>query len=102
LFFAFLLVRLVLQPRPWGGWRDPTAFAMAVGLSASLVSQVLFLASDNFYADIRLFMIWLTAGTLQALCLQQRAQAARAAPAPAADASTTTTTTTPEPWRDAA
>jgi hypothetical protein len=34
---------------------------------------VLFLASDNFYADIRVFMIWLAAGTLQALCLQRRA-----------------------------
>ena len=97
LFFAFLLVRLVLQPRPWAGWRDPTAFAMAAGLSASLVTQVLFLASDNFYADIRLFMIWLTAGTLQALCLQQRAQAAAAAE-PAAEASAAT----PQPWRDAA
>ena len=74
-FFMFLLSRLVLQPRPWAGWRDPTAFALATGLSGALVTQVLFLASDNFYADIRLFMIWLTAGTLQALCLQQRAHA---------------------------
>jgi len=75
LFFGYMLARLVLQPRPWAAWRDPTAYAMAVGLSAALVAQVLFLASDNFYADIRLFMIWLTAGTLQALCLmQQRAR----------------------------
>ena len=75
LFFAYVLVKLVLQPRPWAAWRDPTAYAMAVGLSAALVTQLLFLASDNFYADIRLFMIWLTAGTLQALCLlQQRAR----------------------------
>lgn len=78
LFFAFLLVRLVLQPRPWGRWNDPTAYALAAGLSGALVTQVLFLASDNFYADIRLFMIWLTAGTLQALCLRQ--QAAQKAP----------------------
>jgi O-antigen ligase len=97
LFFAWLLLRLVLQPRPWAAWRDPTAFAMAAGLSGALVTQVLFLASDNFYADIRLFMIWLTAGTLQALCLmKRRAEADQAALPIAADAAT------PEPWRAAA
>jgi len=72
-FFVYLLYRMIMQPRPWAGWRDPSAFALAVGLSGGLVAQLLFLASDNFYADIRLFMIWLTAGTLQSLCLQQRA-----------------------------
>ncbi len=71
-FFAFLMTRFVLLPRPWASWRDPTSFALATGLSGAVVTQVLFLASDNFYADIRIFMIWLTAGTLQALCLQQR------------------------------
>jgi len=74
-FFVYLLYRMIAQPRPWAAWRDPGAFALAVGLSGGLVTQVLFLASDNFYADIRLFMIWLTAGTLQSLCLQQRALA---------------------------
>jgi len=74
-FFVFMLARLVLMPRPWGGWREPTAFAVAAGLSGALVTQVLYLASDNFYADIRVFMIWLTAGTLQALCLQHAVQA---------------------------
>jgi O-antigen ligase len=73
LYFAWLLWRLVRLPQPWVAWRDPTAFALAAGLTGSIVTQVLFLASDNFYADIRLFMIWLTAGTLQAVCLQQRA-----------------------------
>jgi len=97
LFFVVLLIRLVLQPRPWASWRDPTAFAMAAGLSASLVTQVLFLASDNFYADIRLFMIWLTAGTLQALVLQQRALAAPALAAPDQAAGAAS-----PPWRDAA
>ncbi len=71
-FFGYLVMRLVLLPRPWKSWHDPTSFALATGLSGSIVTQVLFLASDNFYADVRLFMIWLTAGTLQALCLQQR------------------------------
>ncbi|MGN6524996.1 MAG: O-antigen ligase family protein [Burkholderiaceae bacterium] len=73
LFFLALMLRFAGQPGPWGAWRDPTAFALAVGLSGAVVTQVLFLASDNFYADIRVFMIWLVAGTLQALCLQQRA-----------------------------
>ena len=83
-FFGYLLLCMVAMPRPWGAWRDPTAFALAAGLSGALVTQVLFLASDNFYADIRLFMIWLTAGTLQALCLQQRRDLASVAE-PAAD-----------------
>ncbi|MET0382892.1 MAG: O-antigen ligase family protein, partial [Burkholderiaceae bacterium] len=84
-FFAYLMFRFAAQPRPWGSWRDPTAFALAAGLSGAIVAQMLFLASDNFYADIRVFMIWLTAGTLQALCLQQRAAGAIAAdPRPAA------------------
>jgi hypothetical protein len=30
---------------------------------------MLFLSADNFYADVRVFMIWLTAGLLQALVL---------------------------------
>jgi hypothetical protein len=98
LLFAFLLSRFVLQPRPWARWRDPTAFAMAAGLSGALVTQVLFLASDNFYADIRVFLIWLTAGTLQALCLQQHALAHPAA-APGSD---DTPSTAPSTWRSPA
>lgn len=86
LCFVFLVTRLALQPRPWRAWRDPTAFALAAGLSGSVVTQVLFLASDNFYADIRIFMIWLTAGTLQALCLQQREIVRREAQAGVASA----------------
>jgi O-antigen ligase len=73
LFFFALMLRFAGQPRPWAAWRDPGAFALAAGLSGAVVTQLLFLASDNFYADIRVFMIWLAAGTLQALCLQRRA-----------------------------
>lgn len=102
LFFAVLLGKLVLQPAPWRAWRDPTAFAMAVGLSASLVTQVLFLASDNFYADIRLFMIWLTAGTLQALCLMQQRARRLELENPTTTTPTTLSTPLAEPWRDAA
>jgi hypothetical protein len=71
-FFSYLMLRFVALPRPWASWRDPTAFALAVGLSGAVVTQVLFLASDNFDADVRIFMIWLTIGTLQALCQQHR------------------------------
>ncbi len=80
LYFAWLMWRFIRQPAPWRAWDDPGAFALAAGLSGALLSQALFLASDNFYADIRIFMIWLTAGTLQALCLQQarRREAERA------------------------
>ena len=72
---------------------------MAVGLSAALVTQLLFLASDNFYADIRLFMIWLTAGTLQALCLLQQRARRRELESPT---TTTPSTTVPSAWREAA
>jgi len=74
--FVVLLAMFVRQPRPWPAWRDDGAFAVAAGLSGALLAQALFLASDNFYADIRIFMIWLTAGTLQGLCLRQRQQGA--------------------------
>ncbi len=94
-WLVFLLSRFVLLPRPWNAWPDPSAFALAIGLSGAMVTQVLFLASDNYYADIRLFMIWLTAGTLQALCLQRQARAQAAVPAPALPDST-------QPWREAA
>jgi O-antigen ligase len=76
--FAWLMVSFAAQPRPWRAWPEPTAFALAAGLSGSVVTQILFLASDNFYADVRVFMIWLSAGTLQAVCLQRRAAPALA------------------------
>jgi O-antigen ligase len=67
LFWCYLLWRMVRQAWPLTRWQDPGAFALGVGLSAALVSQMLFLASDNYYADIRVFMLWLTAGLLQAM-----------------------------------
>jgi hypothetical protein len=44
-------------------------FGLAVGLGGALASQMLFLTSDNYYTDIRVFLLWLTAGVLQALTL---------------------------------
>lgn len=67
LFWCFLLWQMARQAWPVHRWRDPGTTALAVGLGGALVSQMLFLASDNYDADIRVFMLWLTAGLLQAL-----------------------------------
>jgi len=69
-YWIYLIVRFVRQAWPLSRWQDPGMFALAVGLAAALVSQMLFLASDNYYADIRVYLLWLTAGILQALTLQ--------------------------------
>lgn len=69
LFFVVWLTRVVRLPWPWQRWHDPGSFALAIGLSAAMLGQMLFLSADNFYADVRVFMIWLTAGLLQALVL---------------------------------
>jgi O-antigen ligase len=81
-YFIFLMLRFVRQAWPLSRWRDPGMFALGVGLSGALVSQMLFLASDNYYVDIRIFLLWITAGLLQALTII----AARDAPATATDA----------------
>lgn len=70
LFFGYLLWRFVRMPRPLSRWQDPARFALATGLAASLVGQAFFLNSDNYYVDIRIFLLWMSAGVLQALCLQ--------------------------------
>ncbi len=69
-YWIYLMVRFVRQAWPLARWQDPGMFALAVGLAAALVSQMLFLASDNYYADIRVYLLWVTAGILQALVLQ--------------------------------
>lgn len=69
IYFIFLMVRFVRQAWPLERWRDPGMFALGVGVSGAIVSQMLYLASDNYYADIRIFLLWLTAGVLQALTL---------------------------------
>lgn len=73
LFWIYLMLRFVRQSWPLARWRDPGTFALAVGLSGALASQMLYLASDNYYADIRVFLLWMTAGVLQALTLQSQA-----------------------------
>ena len=67
LFWIYLLWSMVRQAWPLHRWRDPGSWALGVGLAGALASQMLFLASDNYDADIRVFMLWLTAGLLQAM-----------------------------------
>ncbi|MBS0342916.1 MAG: O-antigen ligase family protein [Proteobacteria bacterium] len=71
-FFAYLLWRVARLPWPLEDWRDPESFALAVGLSAAIVGQALFFNSDNYYADIRVFLFWTCAGVLQAISLQAK------------------------------
>jgi O-antigen ligase len=78
LFFLLWLLRVILLPWPLARWRDPGSFALASGLSAAMLAQLVFLSADNFYADTRVFMIWLTAGLLQALVLTQAPSGPRA------------------------
>lgn len=79
-YWIYLMLRFVRQAWPLARWQDPGMFALAVGLAAALVSQMLFLASDNYYADIRIYLLWLTAGILQALTLQTPLRQGAAAP----------------------
>jgi hypothetical protein len=67
LFWCYLLYRMARQAWPLSRWQDPGAMALGVGLGCALISQMLFLASDNYDTDIRVFMLWLTSGLLQAL-----------------------------------
>jgi hypothetical protein len=67
LCWLYLLVRMVRQAWPLQRWQDPGAWALGVGLAGAMASQMLFLASDNYDADIRVFLLWLTAGLLQAM-----------------------------------
>jgi len=75
LFFAYLLWRWLRLPWTAPQWPDVASYALAIGLAGSMLSQMLFLNSDNYYADIRVFLLWLTAGVLQAVVLQARAAA---------------------------
>jgi len=64
--FMLLLWRFIRLPWPLRRFDDPATLALAVGLSASLAGQALFLSSDNYYVDLRLFLLWLTVGVLHA------------------------------------
>ena len=81
-YWIFLMVQFIRQTWPIARWRDPGMFALGVGLSGAMVSQMLYLASDNYYVDIRIFLLWLTAGLLQALTLIADRDAAAFRPVP--------------------
>ncbi|MET0544624.1 MAG: O-antigen ligase family protein [Variovorax sp.] len=69
LLFVYLLWRFVRLPWPLSRWQDHGTYAVAIGLSAAVVGEALFFNSDNYYADIRVYLFWLAAGVLQALTL---------------------------------
>lgn len=67
LLFIVIFLGFVRLPWPLHRWRDPAWLALAIGLSAGLLGQLLYVSSDNYYADVRVFMLWLSAGLLQAV-----------------------------------
>lgn len=75
----FLLLLLIFARLPWSvrQWDDPALHALAIGLSGAVLAQIVFLNSDNYYADIRIFLLWLILGSLRGVC-----RLARSEPAP--------------------
>jgi len=76
LLFMALMWRFVRLPWSVPGWRDPGAYALAIGLAGSLAGQLLYWSSDNYYVESRVLMTWLTAGLLSALVRLSRDEAA--------------------------
>jgi len=72
LFWLVLLVRFARQMLPIRQWREPGLMALGVGLGGAMVAHMLYLASDNYYVDIRVFLLWTCAGLLQALTRMAR------------------------------
>ncbi|MEO8298140.1 MAG: O-antigen ligase family protein [Burkholderiales bacterium] len=72
LLWLLLLLGMAGQAWPLSQWQQPGLFALGTGLGAALIAHMLYLASDNYYVDIRIFQLWLAAGLLQALRLQAR------------------------------
>lgn len=68
LFFLVLLFAFVRLPWSVRRWHDPGLYALAIGLAGSVLCQIVFLNSDNYYADIRVFLMWLTLGLLHGVC----------------------------------
>lgn len=70
--WALLLMAMARQGWPVAQWRQPATFALGVGLAGAVIAHMLYLASDNYYIDIRIFILWLAAGLLQALTLLEK------------------------------
>lgn len=65
--FLVLSWRMLRLAFPLARWRDPVYLAIALGLAAAIVGQMVFHLFDHFYADIRHSMLWMFFGLLQAL-----------------------------------
>ncbi len=68
---AWLVVLLAMMKQAWPltQWKHPALLALGAGLGAAMAAHILYLASDNYYIDIRIFMLWISGGLLQALKL---------------------------------
>jgi len=64
--FMLLLWKFVRLAWPLRRFNDPVMMTLAVGIAGSLAGQALYLSSDNYYADTRLFLMWLSIGLLRA------------------------------------
>ena len=73
-YFVGLMLMFLRLPWTVKRWHDPALYALAIGLSGSVACQLLFLNSDNYYADIRVFMMWLMLGLLRGVCRRGREQ----------------------------
>lgn len=67
LLLLLLLWRFAALLRPIAGWRDPTHFAIAVGLCAVILGQAVCFMFDHFYSDVSLTMLWVVFGLFHAL-----------------------------------
>ncbi len=67
--FLHLLWRFFSLLFPFSRWSSPIGYAMALGLSSSILGQMAFFVFDHFYADIRMAMLWVTFGIYHALAL---------------------------------
>ncbi|MFG5408678.1 O-antigen ligase family protein [Piscinibacter sakaiensis] len=71
-YFALLLLAFLRLPWTVRRWQDPAMYALAIGLIGALLAQLIFLNSDNYYADIRVYLLWLMLGVLRGACRNGR------------------------------
>lgn len=67
LLFLLTFLAVARQLWPLRRWQDPVLLALGVGLTGSLAGQLLYVSSDNYYVDIRLMILWTTAGLMGAV-----------------------------------
>ncbi|GMV02725.1 MAG: hypothetical protein AMXMBFR52_23810 [Burkholderiales bacterium] len=76
LLFLLLTWHMLRLALPLARWRDPVYLAIALGLAAAIVGQMVFHLFDHFYADIRHAMLWMYFGLLHALSVLHGATSA--------------------------